>query len=239
MNLTFLPRRKEYIKIILFRTIGNFLILISLLLILKTFGPALYQETIYLIRTSRGAKTIVATPNKSADTTPIQKPPNAFVALLNKFNTNEEVLTPPDTQFSIIIPKIGATSKVVSNVNSADYNEYIASLKEGVAHTRGTAFPGDGGHIYLFAHSTDSIFNIGLYNAVFYLLYKLEQNDSIYIFYQGKKYAYKVIDKKIVDPSEVSYLTRQSNKEFLTMQTCWPPGTTLKRLLVFAVPVVE
>jgi len=59
------------------------------------------------------------------------------------------------------------------------------------------------------------------------------------IFYKGQRFVYKVIDKKIVDPEQVEYLTRKTNKEFLTLQTCWPPGTTLKRLLVFAVRKVE
>jgi len=48
-----------------------------------------------------------------------------------------------------------------------------------------------------------------------------------------------VIGKEIVDPTRVEFLTRKSNREFLTLQTCWPPGTTLKRLLVFAVRAAE
>jgi sortase A len=68
---------------------------------------------------------------------------------------------------------------------------------------------------------------------------KLEKGDEVNIFYKGQRFVYKVIDKKIVDPEQVEYLTRKTNKEFLTLQTCWPPGTTLKRLLVFAVRKVE
>ena len=52
-------------------------------------------------------------------------------------------------------------------------------------------------------------------------------------------YIYKVIESQIVDPAQVEYIRRKSNKEFLTLQTCWPPGTTLKRLLVFAARVEE
>jgi hypothetical protein len=39
----------------------------------------------------------------------------------------------------------------------------------GVAHAKGTVFPHKG-NIYLFAHSTDNWWNVGRYNAVFYLL---------------------------------------------------------------------
>lgn len=209
----------------------------------KTFGPVIFQEAVYSIRQVRGVKTVVATTSKlpaSQRGEPATNPaPNAFLALIDRFSSAEEILAPPDPNNSIIIPKIAAVSKIVANVDSANYDEYIGSLKQGVAHARGTAFPGDGGHIYLFAHSTDSIFNVGVYNAVFYLLYKLDVNDEIDLFYQGRKYVYKVVDKKTVDPTDVHYMTRQSNKDFLTLQTCWPPGTTLQRLLVFAVPVVE
>lgn len=209
----------------------------------KTFGPVIIQEAMYSFRQIRQVKTVVANTKKEA--TQIQQAtitpaPNAFLALINQFNAPaEEVLAPPDPNFSIIIPKIGAASKVIANVDSSNYDEYIDALKQGVAHARGTAFPGDGGHVYLFAHSTDSIFNVGIYNAVFYLLYKLDINDEIDMYYLGHKYVYKVIDKKTVAPTDVQFMTRQSSKDFLTLQTCWPPGTTLERLLVFAVPVVE
>jgi len=150
-----------------------------------------------------------------------------------------EILTPQDPQFDIIIPKVGANSIVIPNVDASNETEYLGALRQGVAHTQGTAFPGEGGHIFLFAHSTDYFWNVGTYNAVFYLLYKLEKGDEIDLFYQGKHYVYTVIGKETVDPSQVQYLTRKSNKEFLTLQTCWPPGTTLQRLLIFAVPKVQ
>ena len=150
-----------------------------------------------------------------------------------------EILIPEDPNFSIVIPKIGANAKILPNINASDENIYLNALNKGVAHTLGTAFPGEGGHIFLFAHSTDYFWNIGTYNAIFYLLYKLEKNDEVDIFYQGQRYVYRVIGREIVDPSQVQYLTRKTNREFLTLQTCWPPGTTLKRLLIFAVRVAE
>lgn len=232
---------KEYLKLLFFRTIGNFLIIMSLLMIAKTFLPALYQEGLYAFRQLRQVKTkVVSAPKSSAVAAAKNKPAgNPFLSLLAKLQSDQEIIIPKDTNFSIVIPKIAANSNIISNVDSSSYEEYIKALQNGVAHARGTAFPGDNGHIYLFAHSTDTIFNVGTYNAVFYLLYKLETNDEVYIFYQGKKYLYRVLNKKIVNPEEVQYLTRQSNKEFLTLQTCWPPGTTLKRLLIFAVPVAK
>jgi sortase A len=150
-----------------------------------------------------------------------------------------EILVPQDPNFSILIPKIAANARILANVDPANEKEYLAALREGVAHAAGTAYPTEGGHIFLFAHSTDYFWNVGTYNAVFYLLNKLEKGDEVDLFYRGYRVVYKVIDKRIVDPSQVEFLTRKTNREFLTLQTCWPPGTTLKRLLVFAKRMAE
>ena len=198
-------------------------------MIVKTFSKPLYEEIRYLIAQREGKTYVVS---DSVTTTQTNKK-GALASFLN--NSKVEVLTPADPNFGVVIPKIAANSPVIANVDPTDEKDYLKDLKTGVAHTRGTAFPGEGGHIFLFAHSTDYFWNVGTYNAVFYLLYKLDKGDEINLFYKGKRYVYKVIDKKIIDPSEVQYLTRKSSKEFLTLQTCWPLGTTLKRLLVFAV----
>ena len=226
------------LKLLFFRTLGNFMVLMSLVLIGKTLLPPLWQEINYALKHYRQVETkVVATSPTSP--TPTSIPNNPFQTLLNQLNQTTQVITPVDIQFGIVIPKISANSKIVANVDASSYDEYIQALQHGVAHALGTAFPGDNGHIYLFAHSTDNILSVGTYNAVFYLLYKLEPNDEVLLFYQGQKHRYKVTSKRVVNPNEVHYLTRSSAEEFLTLQTCWPPGTTLQRLLVFAQPVVK
>ncbi len=234
----------EYLRVLILRTIGNLLILSSLFMIGKTFYQPVKEEVIYAFNTALHKKYIVANTKQQAKT--IQKievqqqktQPKGFLAKAINFKP-VDVLTPIDANFGIVIPKIGANAKIIPNVDAANETEYLAALKEGVAHVKGSAFPGEGGAIYLFAHSTDYFWNVGTYNAIFYLLYKLEPNDEVDLFFKGQRYTYRVIDKKIVDPSQVEYLTRKTNREFLTLQTCWPPGTTLQRLLVFAVRVAE
>lgn len=215
------------------RTIGNFLVLSSVFMIAKTFYLPVKEEIRFFLEKKLGKQyQIIEEKSK------VKEPPLAQKGLLAKtLNFRQvEFLVPVDPDFSIVIPKVGANAKVLSNVDPADESVYLEALKKGVAHAAGTSFPGEGSHIFLFAHSTDYFWNVGLYNAVFYLLYKLEKGDEINLFYQGKRYVYQVIGKNIVNPSQVEYLTRKSNKEFLTLQTCWPPGTTFQRLLVFAVP---
>ena len=145
-------------------------------------------------------------------------------------------LKPVDSNFGIVIPKIGANAKVIANVDAGNQNEYEKILQKGVAHTLGTSLPGGTDDIYLFAHSTNFSFDILQFNAVFYLLHNLENGDEISLYYLGRRYNYYVYDKKIVDANDVEYITKKYNQPNLTLQTCWPPGTILKRLLVFAKP---
>lgn len=228
-------KASEYARILLLRTVGNFLLLSSIFMIGRTFYKPLREEVRYFIEQRFEKQYVVA------DTIKIQEPQEGNRGVLAKaFNVKPiEILTPQDPNFSIVIPKIGANSKVLGNIEAGDEKQYLDALNKGVAHAAGTAFPGEGGHIFLFAHSTDYFWNVGTYNAVFYLLYKLEKNDEVDLFYNGQRYVYRVIGTEVVDPSQVQYLTRKTNREFLTLQTCWPLGTTLKRLLVFAVREAE
>jgi len=225
-------RTKEYFQIFFIRFLGNFLLLTSLFFIAKTFYQPIKEEIRYFLDKKMTKKYLVA--NSQADAQ-IQK------GLLAKSVDFKSIrfLVPEDPWFSIIIPKIGANAHVIANVDPVHEAVYLDVLKKGVAHAAGTAFPGEGGHIFLFAHSTDYFWNVGSYNAVFYLLYKLDKGDQIILFYKNQRYNYRVVDKKVVDPSQVEYLTRKTNSEFLTLQTCWPPGTTLKRIVVFAVRAKE
>ncbi len=54
----------------------------------------------------------------------------------------------------IIIPKIGAQSGIVSEVDPYNKAEYLKALSGGVAHAKGTALPGELVNIFLFAHSS-------------------------------------------------------------------------------------
>jgi sortase A len=110
----------------------------------------------------------------------------------------------------------------------------MEALKKGVAHAKGTCFPGMGCRIYFFAHSTNSPFSVSRFNAVFYLLKELEPGDTVFVFYLNQKFAYQVVSKGIYPAEDMEYLVKRGDHEELILQTCDPPGTTLNRLLIFA-----
>jgi len=203
------------------RFFGNGLILASLLGLLLIFGPVLKTELSY-----QAKKAFKGVPQPQRTT---------FGDLL-KLPGPVQALAAPNAAFSIVIPKIEAKAPIFANVDAADPIDFKRALAQGVAHAKGTFFPGMGEVIYLFAHSTDSPLNIARYNAVFFLLRELEEGDEILIFFNGKKFSYRVAEKMITPPGDTTFFQSQG-EEILVLQTCWPPGTTWKRLLVLAKPV--
>lgn len=223
---TTLLTNRLFLRLLILRSIGNFLILFALFGVSMTIGPALFYEIKFHVDTFRGVHYVVDTPQTKSQ-------------LGNIKTTTTQIITPPDTLYSIVIPKIGASSRVIINVDPSNETEYLAALKEGIAHAKGTVFPGMKGTSFYFAHSTDNFWDVGRYNAVFYLLKDLSVGDDIYLFFNNYRYNYKVTDTKIVDPNDVSALVdaQKDTEEKIVLQTCWPPGTTWKRLLVTAKPV--
>lgn len=230
---------KEKIRFLTLRTIGNFLVLFAIFGVLATFGPALYYEAQYRIIQIRGVHFSVSTQIARSEKVPeTQKPVKKSVSFADVLSgPKEQILAPIDTVFDILIPKIGANAKIFPNVDPSKPDIFLPILREGVAHAQGTVFPGQAGNIYLFAHSTDNFWDVGRYNAVFYLLKDLRVGDDVVIFSQNVRHNYVVKKTEVVSPSEVSFITHaQTGKELLILQTCWPPGTTWQRLLVFAEP---
>ncbi len=143
-------------------------------------------------------------------------------------------IDPVNKDFSLVVPKIGINAAVIPAVNPNKPGEYLKALEQGVAHSSLSYLPDEDGTVYLFSHSTNYDWFVKDMNAVFYLLKNLEEKDDIVIFYKGKAYTYRITGKKVVKPNDVSYMAPQAGTKRLILQTCWPPGSTTERLLIFA-----
>lgn len=135
--------------------------------------------------------------------------------------------------YGINIPAIFVDEPVIFNVDPNDKVAYKTALKNGIAHASSTAFPDNPGIGYYFAHSSSDNLVVQ-YNAVFYLLGKLKSGDDIYVWHEGKQFRYLVTETRVTEADDVSFLDQEYEKETIVLQTCWPPGTTQKRFLVFA-----
>lgn len=223
----------NYFKVVLvIRFIGYFAFISGMIFFFVTLGPLMQVEFNYrkdqLFGIKRTLPKVITSQQPGSD--PGQTAPTSF----GNLSVNSYTIVPVSTDFGIVIEKINANAKVVPNVNPADERVYTQALTQGVAHALGANFPGEKGNIYLFSHSTDAPWNIVRYNAVFYLLRELEKGDKVVMFYNGRRYDYVIYDKVIAEPNDVSFLTNKYDKSVLTLQTCDPPGTLLKRLIVRA-----
>lgn len=236
-----ISRRRQIITFLIIRTIGNFLVLFTLFGIGMTFGPAVFYEAQYRVAQYYQIRYDVAQEQEVEEGSALgelieeseRRQPSVFNSVLS--GRREEILYPQDPKFSVVIPKIGANQRVTANVNPDNEAEYLEVLRFSVAHAKGTAYPGINGTTYLFAHSIDNFWQVGRYNAVFYLLNKMEVGDDVVLFFNNKRYNYKVTETKIVEASDTHYIDSALGQgERVILQTCWPPGTAWKRLLVFA-----
>lgn len=199
--------------------IGALLLLFGIGTLSYSYGPLLFAETRYQI------KQVTYKPALN------QQAPSADV------QTGETlepvVITPVDTDFGIVIPKIDANAPIVANVDPYDSNAYQQALAHGVAQAQGSGVPTDNKTMFLFAHASGDLLMARRYNSIFYLLNKMEADDEITIYYRNLPYTYHVTAVKTVAPDAVNYLENTPDTDLILM-TCTPPGTTWKRLLVFA-----
>jgi len=158
------------------------------------------------------------TPSRNVSATPLILDPNS-------------VSVDPSPQ--IIIPKINVQVPAVYDVATIEENDVQAGLERGIVHYVTTSNPGEQGNAVFFGHSSSNILNRGKYKFAFVLLSWLENNDTFYIQKDGVRYVYKVFEKKIVKPSDVSVLNAVAGRgPTATLITCDPPGTNVNRLVI-------
>lgn len=157
-------------------------------------------------------------PNQNVSATPI---------ILDPTQTGEIGKAP-----KIIIPKINVEAPVVYNVNALDENAVQKGLERGVVHYSITPDPGEKGNAVIVGHSSSNILNSGKYKFAFLLLKSLEKGDLFYVQKDGKRYVYKVFNKFITSPTDVSVLNPTDRLATVTLITCDPPGLSINRLIV-------
>lgn len=165
------------------------------------------------------------TPSRNVSTTPIIGDPNSNVA-----GSGSQVIIP---KINVEIPVVYDSPSVV-NARTADELEagIQKSLEDGVVHHPSTEKPGELGNVAIVGHSSNNIFNSGKFKFAFVLLSKLDEGDTFYLTRNEVRYTYKIFEKRIVPPTDVSVLENTSKPASATLITCDPPGTSLNRLIV-------
>lgn len=144
-----------------------------------------------------------------------------FVAPENSLESNAASV------YTLTIPKLGIDHAVVRN----DHTD----LKQSLIHYLGTAMPGNLGNTVIFGHSVlPQFFNPQNYLTIFSTLYRLKPGDTMEITADGATYTYKISEIYETAPDDLSPLAQVYNGRYLTLITCTPPGTYLRRLIIKA-----
>ncbi len=133
----------------------------------------------------------------------------------------------------IIIPKINLDVPVVYDEPSYEEDKIQAALERGTVHYGDTPLPGEIGNNVIIGHSSNNYFNSGDYKFAFVLLFRLEEDDTFILNYEGTRYVYRVFSNRVVEPNDFSVI-EPTNKPIVTLITCTPPGTSWKRLIIQA-----
>lgn len=140
-------------------------------------------------------------------------------------------LAAPSRTNRLSIPKIGVNAPIIWN---ADPNQILRDLQRGVAHYQGTSLPNTvSGNVFITGHSSGYPWDPGQYKTVFANLDKLVAGDTISVTTEQNTYVYRVKDSVVVRPSETSVLA-PTPTPILSLMTCVPVGTNLRRLIVRA-----
>lgn len=141
------------------------------------------------------------------------------------------------SDFLLTIEKLGiVNARVNVDTDISSVTAYTPILKKNLAHVAGTPLPGEWGSSFILGHSALPLFyNPSNFETVFTRLVDLDPGDEITVEYQNQeKIQFKVSEKRILDywkrPENI--LTGGGRK--IVLMTCYPPGFTLKRLILVA-----
>ena len=133
-------------------------------------------------------------------------------------------LAATSSTYNLSIPKLRIINAIVS-VGSED-------LSKSLIHFTGPQ-PGNYGNPVIFGHSTIPwLYNPQDYKTIFSKLPDLERGDEITINADNITYRYQVVDMRVTTPDDISVLEQNYDSAYITLVTCVPPGTYLKRLIV-------
>jgi LPXTG-site transpeptidase (sortase) family protein len=132
------------------------------------------------------------------------------------------------------IPSLNIKVPIVWTRDTADFDK---DLQKGVVHYPGTPLPGELGTSYISGHSSNYSWAKGSYNKIFDTLGNLKVYDSFMIHatdINGKPVTFHYI----VAASQIYKADDQAQfanigKSTVALSTCWPIGTSQKRLVVF------
>ena len=127
---------------------------------------------------------------------------------------------------TIEIPKIEVNQPVY-------FGDTLEILKNGVGHSSGSYFPGEGGSIIYMGHNSANVFR---------RFSELQIGNEIIVKTTYGEFKYKIYDMQLINEKEIDKLPVQKEKEILMVYTCYPfnnIGYASQRYVVYAELITE
>lgn len=211
----FFPDLYSFNKLAFYSLVG--LSVFAALFIFLNFS-ALYQR--WVIWEGSGGITYDDPGKKTPSFSPSVSPGQSSGSYLPSYNPSSD---------SIVIPKININAPLIQATGSTQ-KELNAALNQGVIIYPGSAMPGQNGEVFLSGHSSIYPWVKTQYGQVFALLDKLEKGDVVSLVFNNRQHDYRITGKQVLNANQVKIQSGYEPK--LTLMTCWPIGTSLKRLVV-------
>jgi LPXTG-site transpeptidase (sortase) family protein len=132
---------------------------------------------------------------------------------------------------SLFIESIGVKAPIIFGVENTEAT-VSENLRNGLIQISGTSLPGEMGNVFITGHSSNYSWTKSQYNSVLALLDNVVIGDLVQIKFHNVNYVYRVKKIFVVNPSESSVMKSDDKNVTLTLMTCTPVGTNLKRLIV-------
>ena len=206
-------------------SLWSYLSLTCLLVGLLFLGSVFYPILSYEFKSQRFTQQLISPVEVLGDSTTVidYSRPSTW------FPTAPDLSPQPSkiTHYTLSVPKLKIDQAVV-HIGGDD-------LMDSLIQYPGTSLPGQYGNAVIFGHSVlPQFFNPKNYKTIFSTLPILKKGDEILVDFDGIKYRYEVTGLHEVSPDDVSVLEQHYDAEYLSLITCAPPGTYLKRLIVSA-----
>ena len=168
----------------------------------------------------------------SESTTDYTQLSNWFVNSPDNNGLIDQIIDSSNSTYYLSVPKLKITDAIVT-IGSMDLEKSLIQYPQ-------TALPGQLGNTVIFGHSVlPQFFSPKNYLTIFSTLYKLEQGDEIILRYDKSVYKYVVEEMFEVQPTNLSVLEQRYDSKNLTLITCSPPGTYLRRLIIKATLAIK
>ncbi len=140
---------------------------------------------------------------------------------------------PTDRENSIEIPKILVTAPLLLPA-SGGLTDLYHLLDNGVVHFPGSALPASAGQTIILGHSAPAGWPKIKYDWVFTRISELAEGDEIFVYFNHKKYVYRVTGQVFLERGEELPQILTNSENMLILISCWPPGKDLQRIAVLA-----